>query len=397
MMQKLKQYISELRESEKKFLRDGKRTIAKYNLKTLCRMSVWGTVLAIAVLLFGYIVPKDFLNGFGGNPYEYPSPPNIAFIFVMLIFAVLTNLYRIKGKTSPKIVTILSLFFEFIVFIFTIAVDIFVHPGMPANFMPVAIVIFSATLFYSTNMTNIINLVYTGVFCFCALMVNVDNEYFEMIARLDIFFALVGFSCATAIGYHFRQTQIQSFTSNARYKTLSMLDPLLGNIYNKRGYEDAIDNYLVAKNPNVSCAFIVLDLNDFKHINDNYGHDMGDQILKCMSDTLVSLFRDSDIIGRFGGDEFIVLADGLCDEESVRNKCKYIADEIGYRAQKTGAIKVFSSLGAVICDGQRIEFERLFELADEAMYEAKERGRKADQFVLRRYTDEPEQTKKSEE
>ena len=391
-MQKIKEYISEFRESEKKFLMDGKRTIAKYNIKTLCRMSVWGVVLSVTLLLFGFIVPTDYVNNWGLNPFKYPSPPNIAFIFVMIFFAVILNLYRVKGKNNPKIVTLLALVFEFTVFAFTIAVDVFVHPGMPANFMPVAIVLFSATIFYSTNMTNIINLIYTGVFCFCALMVNVDNEYYEMIARLDIFIALVGFSGATALGYHFRLNQVHNFTSKMRYKSLSMRDPLLEDIYNKRGYEDAIENYLVAKNPNVSCSFIVLDLNDFKHINDNYGHDMGDQILRCMSSTLVSLFRDSDIIGRFGGDEFIVLADGLCDEDSVEQKCHYIAELIGRRAQETGAIKVFSSLGAVICENQNVDFERLFELADEAMYEAKERGRKADQFILRRYVDSPDHT-----
>lgn len=396
-MQKIKQYYKDVSEAEKKFLIDGKRTIAKYNIKTLCNMTIVGSVLAVIFLLLGFIVPNDYLNNWGMNPFNYPSPPNIILIPVLIAFAVVANVYRSKGKTNPKITTVLCLLFEIVTFGFTIAIDIYVHPGMPANFMPVIIIVFSTTLFFSSRVQNILNAIFTGVFIFCALMVNVDSEFMEAVARLDIFFALVGLGFATAVGFQFRQNHITNFTSKMRYKSLSMRDPLLENIFNKRGYEDAIDNYLVSKNPNVSCAFIVLDLNNFKHINDNYGHDMGDQILRCMSSTLLSLFRDSDIIGRFGGDEFIVLADGLCDEESVEKKCLYIAELIGRRAQETGAIKVFSSLGAVICENQNVDFERLFELADEAMYEAKEQGRDADRFVLRRYTDSPDHTFKKKD
>ncbi len=380
-MQKLKQIYKEMRDAEKKFLMDGKRTIAKYNIKTLSNMTIAGFVLGIIFLLFGFMIPEE----------RYPSVAHLVYLGVIALFAVGSNLYRRKGKNSYKVVFLMCLAFELVTYAFVIAVDIFSHPGTPACFMQMIIIVFSATLFFSSRMQNIINEIFTIVFIFSALMVNVE-EWMEVNARYDIFFAILGFGFATVLGYHFRLSQINNFTSKMRYKSLSMRDPLLENIYNKRGYEDAIDNYLVSKNPNVSCAFIVLDLNNFKHINDNYGHDMGDQILRCMSSTLLSLFRDSDIIGRFGGDEFIVLADGLCDEESVEKKCLYIAELIGRRAQETGAIKVFSSLGAVICEGQNVDFERLFELADEAMYEAKEMGRDADRFVLRRYTDSADHT-----
>lgn len=386
-MQKLKKIYAELRENEKKFLMDGKRTIATYNIKTLASMTIVGLILMVIFLAFGFMVPVTVPP----DSPKYPSPVHLMFFPVMLIFAVVTNILSRKGKPSYNLVTALCLVFEICCYGFIIAIDIFSHPGTPANFMQIVIVIFSVTIFLSSRLQNILNIIVSAIFIFCALMVNVE-DYMVATAKFDIFFMIVGFGFATAVGYHFRLSQINNFTSRMRYKSLSMRDPLLENIYNKRGYEEAINEYLDSKNPNVNCSFIVLDLNDFKHINDNYGHDMGDQILRCMSSTLVSLFRDSDIIGRFGGDEFIVLADGLCDEESVEKKCHYIAELIGKRAQETGAIKVFSSLGAVICEKQNVDFERLFELADEAMYEAKDRGRKADQFVLRRYVESADHT-----
>ena len=250
--------------------------------------------------------------------------------------------------------------------------------------MPIVIVALASGLYFPSKVSNIYLAAFGIVFIFADMMHKVDYEYAW---RYDVFIAIVGTLVALAVGEHFRTTQVTSFETKMKYKSLSMRDPLLENIFNKRGYEDAIERYLFARNPRVSCAFIVLDLNNFKHINDNYGHDMGDNILRCMSSTLLSLFRDSDIIGRFGGDEFIVLADGLDDEDALEKKCRYISELIGRRAQETGAIKVFSSIGAVICKNQKVEFETLFELADKAMYEAKEMGRDADRFVLRHYAD----------
>lgn len=386
----ISEMIRDSQEREKKFLIDGKRTIAKENIRALSFISCAAVLLSVLSVVLTFLFKlRD------------PSTSQFLMIPVMLAFAVVAMLYNIKGNANPRIVNILCVAFEVVIFIFIILVDIiegviesevqlFGLPevdgrvAFPAIYMPLVIIALAAGIFFSTKASTIINVSATAVFIIVDLFVKLEDEW-AWVRQYDICIALIGLGFATVVSAHCRNTKILEFTSKMKYKSLSMRDPLLENVYNKRGYEDAIDNYLVSNNPNVSCAFIVLDLNDFKHINDNYGHDMGDQILHCMADTLVSLFRDSDIIGRFGGDEFIVLADGLSDAEAVEKKCRYIAELIGKRAQETGAIKVFSSLGAVICDNQRIDFERLFELADEAMYEAKEMGRNDDRFVLRHY------------
>lgn len=377
-MHKITDFLQERREKEKHYLVDGKRAIASSNLNSLSFISIASLVLVAFDLVCAFL-----LMGIR------PSTPQIVLLGVTAAFAAAANLYRIKAKKpSPKIVLALSLAFELSVLILIIFIDIIYSKEVPALYMPIVITALASGLFFSRKMTNIIQVSYVAIYIFVDLMAKVDYEW---VWKYDVCTALIGFAFATVVSIHHRNSLISEYTTKMKYKSLSQRDPLLENIYNKRGYEDAIDNYLTSNNPNCNCAFIVLDLNDFKHINDNYGHDMGDQILRCMSDTLVSLFRDSDIIGRFGGDEFIVLADGLCDEDAVEKKCRYIAELIGRKAQETGAIKVFSSLGAVLCENQSVDFERLFEIADKAMYEAKERGRKADQFILRRYTDEDEE------
>lgn len=399
ILQNLSKKFKEKLEAEKKYLIDGKRTIAKQNITTLSNMSLACFVLGALTLLLGAMlmptVNASVLSMSGsvdGSTAFVPAKAHILFLPAMLVFFAITTFYRYKGKANPRVVFLLGLIFEITVYIFVIAVDIFAHPESPACFAAMTIIAFSAGIYMSSKTTYILNISFVVVYIFCDMAEKTDYSW---VWPYDVFFVLIGFCIASVVGEHCRTSQIKSFVSKMRYKSLSMRDPLLENIYNKRGYEDAIDNYLVAKNPNVKCAFIVLDLNNFKHINDNYGHDMGDNILRCMSSTLLSLFRDTDIIGRFGGDEFIVLADGLNDEEAVEKKCRYIAELIGRRAQETGAIKVFSSLGAVLCDGQNVDFERLFQIADEAMYEAKEMGRDNDRFVLRHYTDEVPTSAKS--
>lgn len=383
--------INDSREREKKFLVDGKRTIAKENIRALSFISCASVLLAILSVVLTYLFKL-----------RTPSTSQFLLIPVMLVFAVVSTIYGNRGKANPRIVSMMCIAFEVCIFAFIIIIDvvqgvvesevpIFGLPeaggkvAYPAIYMPIVITALAAGIFFSTKMSNIINISVTAVFIILDLFIKVEDEW-SWVRQYDICLMLIGLSFATVVSAHCRNSKITEYTTKMKYKSLSMRDPLLENVYNKRGYEDAIDNYLVSNNPNVSCAFIVLDLNDFKHINDNYGHDMGDQILHCMADTLVSLFRDSDIIGRFGGDEFIVLADGLNDEDAVEKKCRYIAELIGKRAQETGAIKVFSSLGAVICNNTKVDFERLFELADDAMYEAKEMGRNDDRFVLRRYS-----------
>lgn len=372
-MQKISAIIQDRKEREKLYLVEGKRNIAQNNISTLLQLSLTSLILVVILLAAAKIL----------MPTWSPAPVHIAYIPVALAYGVVAFLLR-KGRANPRLISAICFSYNVVAAIFIILIDIYAHAESPACFMPIVIVALASGLYFPSKVSNIYLAAFGIVFIFADMMHKVDYEYAW---RYDVFIAIVGTLVALAVGEHFRTTQVTSFETKMKYKSLSMRDPLLENIFNKRGYEDAIERYLFARNPRVNCAFIVLDLNNFKHINDNYGHDMGDNILRCMSSTLLSLFRDSDIIGRFGGDEFIVLADGLDDEDALEKKCRYISELIGRRAQETGAIKVFSSIGAVICKNQKVEFETLFELADKAMYEAKEMGRDADRFVLRHYTD----------
>lgn len=386
-MIKLSDTVRDMRSKEKEYLRTGKASIAKNNLRAIMLMSAFSAVTMGVTWLYRYFV----LKGWSLTPAILWSIPVFALFFAVSVFL------SVKKCEHFRFISVLSAAYVIVQYICFFAVDIFsgVEPAKPVSyFMPLILIATSAMFVFSTKTYNIITISAIAVYILGDLICKSDTTY---ACPYDIFCVLIALLAAEIVGTNFRLMQVGDYAAKSRYKSLSMRDPLLEDIYNKRGYEEAIRQYLLSKNPKVSCAFIILDLNDFKGINDNYGHDMGDNILRCMSGTLVSLFRDSDIIGRFGGDEFIVLADGLADEDAVEKKLKYISELIGKRAQEAGAIKVYSSLGAIICQNQKVNFEHLFRLADESMYEAKEKvkqavkqdGRNIDCFIIKHYA-EPE-------
>lgn len=384
-MYKISEAISGMRSKEKEYLRSGKEAIAKNNLRAMTLLSAFSALTMGASWLYRYFV----LNGW------LLTPILLATIPVFLVFFAISAFISVKKWRNFRVISALSIIYVVVQYACFYAVDIFSGAESVSYFMPMVLIATAATFVFSSKTFNIINITTVALYVFGDLMFKPDANWAY---TYDIFTILIALLVSEIVGTNFRLLQVGDYAAKSKYKSLSMRDPLLEDVYNKRGYEDAIKQYLLTKNPRVSCAFIILDLNDFKGINDNYGHDMGDNILRCMSGTLVSLFRDSDIIGRFGGDEFIVLADGLADEDAVEKKLKYISELIGKRAQEAGAIKVYSSLGAIICENQKVDFEHLFKLADEAMYEAKEKvkravekdGRNIDCFNIKHYVEADE-------
>lgn len=96
-----------------------------------------------------------------------------------------------------------------------------------------------------------------------------------------------------------QKNQTQELLEQARHDSLTQL-------YNNRTGKELIDRYLQSKDPYASCGMLVIDLDFFKNVNDCYGHLFGDKVLQEFARLLRTLFRSSDILVRFGGDEFVV-------------------------------------------------------------------------------------------
>lgn len=162
-------------------------------------------------------------------------------------------------------------------------------------------------------------------------------------------------------------------------------------LYNRGGGDSKIRSYLAG---GIAGTFILLDVDDFKHVNDNYGHSTGDEVLKKVSQALVQSFRQNDVVMRMGGDEFIVYAPGLQDYNFVETKLKAVLlamNRIVLSEDGTDFITV--SMGCVVNDGSYPDYESVFEEADKLLYQVKENGKNS--FRLQNIPFDPERIRRS--
>lgn len=138
----------------------------------------------------------------------------------------------------------------------------------------------------------------------------------------------------------------------------------LTQLLNKRYTESCISR-IFESNPTRCHALILLDLDNFKQVNDNFGHREGDNVLRACAEHMTSLFRHTDIIGRWGGDEFVVLMTDVPNEEILHRKLGQLLE------RGLGDQNVTRSMGVAMFPRDGHSLDELFCKADRALYAAK--------------------------
>lgn len=149
----------------------------------------------------------------------------------------------------------------------------------------------------------------------------------------------------------------------------------LTDLYNKAATEREIKQYL-AEHPNEKGLMLVLDIDNFKKINDTMGHAFGDEVLHTFGIRIRAQFRATDIVGRTGGDEFIVYVHDIKSREAIQNQVKRIEKFFqNFQAGEYVKYSATASIGAAIYPDDARDFEGLYKAADRALYVAKRRGK----------------------
>lgn len=148
-----------------------------------------------------------------------------------------------------------------------------------------------------------------------------------------------------------------------RLKKAIHLDNFTG-LYNK-GYTITLINQVMEQEQNEKHALVVLDIDNFKNFNDQYGHSEGDKIILTVSQHIKKAFRKSDIVGRFGGDEFIVFVQDFANTQWLRGKLTQLT-----RLEVDGYVCT-NSIGVAFFPQDGADFNVLFKNADAALYHAK--------------------------
>lgn len=134
-----------------------------------------------------------------------------------------------------------------------------------------------------------------------------------------------------------------------------------------------IKRFLEMEGSEARHALCVIDLDSFKNVNDSYGHQCGDAAIKSAAAAIRATFRTSDIVGRTGGDEFMVLIKNTSADGMVRRKAQELMRALS--AQQDARIRLSASLGVGIFDRGDKSFEQLYNDADAALYRAKRTGK----------------------
>jgi diguanylate cyclase (GGDEF)-like protein len=153
---------------------------------------------------------------------------------------------------------------------------------------------------------------------------------------------------------------------------------VLTDLPNRYLFADRFDQALTHwKLDRVAFAVLLIDLDHFKDINDHFGHEVGDQVLRALASRMLGATRTGDTVARYGGDEFVVLVTDLDDPENAEIKASKMLEAIGQSIiTSAGEISLSCSIGIALCPLHGQTLDTLLKAADQAMYGVKQLGRK---------------------
>lgn len=188
--------------------------------------------------------------------------------------------------------------------------------------------------------------------------------------------------CRISLLLELHKKSMELLIKNQQLTELAIKDPLTG-LYNRRFGMDALKMEVARVNRgNKKLSVLMLDLDDFKGVNDKYGHNVGDDVLKSLSRVLEQSIRDTDICFRMGGDEFMVILPDT-DEKSCQIVCERIIQSEKVIFINDGQRLTYHiSIGGAIFSNPQADVTHLTEIADLALINAKSAGKNRYKLIL---------------
>lgn len=148
------------------------------------------------------------------------------------------------------------------------------------------------------------------------------------------------------------------------------------HIYNKVATRERVNQFIKNSRKQDKHALLIVDMDNFKQINDTFGHLKGDEVLKEGVAHLKNMFREDDIVGRIGGDEFVVFMSNVTSKEDIVNKARNIGRAFSRTHTENGkTVSVSASIGISIYPMDGDDYEELLDKSDKALYEVKKNGK----------------------
>ena len=221
-------------------------------------------------------------------------------------------------------------------------------------------------------------------------LLNNNKEHIEMETKsktkngMEAWFRLRAKAIISRAGEITRVIGVVTDITSEKMQNLSLAQrasfDFLSQLFNRSTFMREVQTKLEARRANEEYAILFIDVDDFKFINDRYGHNVGDEVIKFVSDTLKEKIGENGFAGRFGGDEFVICMTNSALIPEVDNFAMEIIDLLyqGYHCQTETfdtILNVKASVGISIAPTHSNTAEKLVGMADEAMYFVKKNGK----------------------
>lgn len=204
-------------------------------------------------------------------------------------------------------------------------------------------------------------------------LLKVNNETLGIIILFDDVTELMKLRGVALDLEKIKEINRQLSESRDFYKRNSETDKLTG-LFNKVTFENLCREYIQSLAAEKIAALFVMDLDNFKKANDTHGHQFGDLILMRFADGLRDIFKTNNIIGRFGGDEFVVLLKKVSDNDLVAKKARAVL-KMAQKLNSDKELQISVSVGIRIFSGAAADYAQIFSAADKSVYAVKTQGR----------------------
>lgn len=333
--------------------------VAQQNFEVI-KTAAWLT-LAMLLIFMGiasFVIPE----------WEI-TPFHTAMLIGMALFCILDYVLPKKWYTDIGIALCYTALYLIVMVTCAIGIDLSAVNDGPAVILPVLFVAFSCILVLPAYID--LPIFFAAEIIYIIMVVQSKSVF---MAGMDIFSTLFGLSIAIVTGYMTAIVNMKTNTKFQQFRRLAELDQLTG-LTNKASGKQLIEDYVNNRAESEYCALIMLDVDDFKKFNDLYGHQSGDEVLKQIGLVLLDNFRATDVLMRFGGDEFLILLKDMQNENLVRLKCEDIRRGVRKIKLETADVQVSVSIGAAWIGKDTIELNDFFQAADDALYFAKLGGK----------------------
>ena len=326
-----------------------------YMLRKACMYTAWGAIFM--PILGTLIVPGYKIN--------------IGHLLLIVLIIVYYNINRYTREHEWEISTnatgtICGLFYFALSCIF-VYLDVTDISGAQAIWTPMLIVLFPMLYIdrmYKYGMEELAIIIIFGLTSFYV-------KPYDIFTR-DMYMVLAAYVLSMLSAHIILAMRSSEGLAMQELKKSSSLDKLT-HVLNKGALLQKIDDFYENREPYRGCAMCVIDLDDFKQVNDNLGHSTGDLLLERVGQLLIDSFRAYDIIGRYGGDEFVVFMPNMEDIATLQMRCRTL--QMFLTDFSVGNGKPFSvSIGAIIDRGNN-SADEAFRMADDALYKSKLDGK----------------------